>query len=498
MSVHPDPAGTLLEAVRSRRLHRTKTVATVGPASNDPKCLEEMVGAGVNVFRLNMAHGKREDHERAVSNIRGVSRKLNFPIGILVDLAGPKIRLGTVRDGARTVATGEMVTFASDEASAAVDELVCSYSRLAVDARPGDRIMIGDGIVRLQVVSADGKKVVCRVVDGGVIRTRQGVNLPGIRLALSALSSKDIEDAMWAVGIGAEFVSLSFVRQAEEVLDLKKRLREAGSQAMVVAKIEKRESLDQLDSIVEAADVVMVARGDLGVEIEIEKTPLAQKRIIDVCSRLGKPVIVATQMLESMISSRFPTRAEVSDVANAILDGADACMLSGETATGEFPVEAVRMMRRIQEETETVLRGRPSREQAMANGNGRREGDRGGITGVLDAIMLGAAMIARRADAQLVVIASSSAEAAMIKSKQRDFIPTIAVTDNSEVANRISLFWGISPVLMQSLEIHELKDHVRTWLSGEEGLHKGDRVVFVGDTWWIGGHHDTVMIWEVP
>lgn len=447
----------------------------------------------MDVFRLNMAHGKRADHEAAVANIREAGRRSNYPVGILIDLAGPKIRLGQIATESMTLETGATVYFVAGDVPGASNELTCSYQNLTSEVAVGDRIMIGDGIVRLNVESTDGRRAACRVVDGGVIRSRQGVNLPGARLGVSALLPEDIEHAMWATTIDAEFVSLSFVRQASEIRDLKSRLRNQGSLAMVIAKIEKREALDHLDDIVNAADAVMVARGDLGVEIEIEKTPLAQKRIIRTCGRYGKPVIVATQMLESMHTHRFPTRAEVSDVANAILDGADACMLSGETAIGDHPVEVVRMMRRIQVETESALQGRPSRDTGY--GQGSPQVDDSDVT---DAVMMGAALLARRADARLVVIASSNAEAAILKSKQRDFIPTIAVTDQPKMVNRMCLLWGISPLLIESIQLEDLRNRVCQWAKENDSLKSGDRVVFVADTEMWPGIHDTIMIWSIP
>jgi pyruvate kinase len=478
---------------RQPRLNRTKTVATVGPASKSMETLVQLVEAGVDVFRLNMAHGCRSDHMAAVEDIREAGRRCNYPVGILIDLAGPKIRLGQIPEESRTLESGTLVYFVDGDSASGNDELTCSYPNLASEVVAGDRIMIGDAMVRLQVESSDGRRVACRVMDGGIVRSRQGVNLPGVNLGVPALLPEDIDNALWAATIDAEFVSLSFVRRASEIVDLKTRLRQGGSLAMVIAKIEKREALEQLDEIVEVADAVMVARGDLGVEIEIEKTPLAQKRIIRTCGRYGKPVIVATQMLESMHSNRFPTRAEVSDVANAILDGADACMLSGETAIGLFPVEAVKMMRRIQVETESTLQGRPSRD--FAHGNERvRKGD-GAVT---EAVMMAAAMLARRADARLVVIASSSAEAAILKSKQRDFIPTIAVTDQAKVVNRMCLLWGISPLLVETIQLEELRERLCQWAAGNQDLHSGDRVVFVADTALWPGIHDTVMIWSIP
>ena len=478
---------------RQPRLNRTKTVATVGPASRSVEILQQLMEAGVDVFRLNMAHGNRADHEQAVANIREAGRRCNYPVGILVDLAGPKIRLGTIAAESMTLSPGAAVFFVAGDAPSAGNELTCSYQTLANEVVAGDRIMIGDGMVRLNVESTDGQRVACRVVDGGVIRSRQGVNLPGVRLGVSALLPDDIDHAMWAITIDAEFVSLSFVRQASEIKDLKKRLREKGSLAMVIAKIEKREALDNLDEIVKAADAVMVARGDLGVEIEIEKTPLAQKRIIRTCGKHGKPVIVATQMLESMHTNRFPTRAEVSDVANAILDGADACMLSGETAIGDHPIDVVKMMRRIQVETETALQGRPSRDASYEHGSPQVDG-----SDITDAVMMGAALLARRADARLVVIASSNADAAILKSKQRDFIPTIAVTDQPKMVNRMCLLWGISPLLIESIQMEDLRNRVCQWASESRILKSGDRVVFVADTELWPGVHDTVMIWSIP
>ncbi len=474
---------------RRPRLNLTKTIATIGPASRSLEILKQLAEAGTDVFRLNMAHGDRKDHQMAVENIRRACQETRYPAGILVDLAGPKIRLGQLHTDPLVLEPGGHVFFVRGHEPQSANELTCSYESLNDEVAVGDQIMLCDGMVRLQVESRESQRVRCRVVDGGEIRSRQGVNLPGVNLGVSALSPKDRDDALWAAANDIEFVSLSFVRQASEIEQLKQLLRQRGSVAMIVAKIEKREALDNLDSIVEVADAVMVARGDLGVEIEIEKTPLAQKRIIRTCGRRGRPVIVATQMLESMHRNRKPTRAEVSDVANAILDGADACMLSGETAIGEFPVDAVRMMRKIQIETETALAGRPSRDFQES---------RQGENDVTEAVMLGAATIARRAGARLVVIATSDARAVILKSKQRDFIPVIGVTDQPKVVNRMCLLWGVSPVLTKSLELVELQSQVRRWAADNSQLESGDRIVFVADTEMWPGIHDTVMVWSIP
>lgn len=344
---------TLTRTLRPH-LTRTKTIATVGPASNTLETLKNLILEGVDVFRLNMAHGTREDHQAAVEKIRQACMETGVAAGILVDLAGPKIRLGQLHSEPTKLVGGTEVSFVRGTESSRDDELTCSYEPLLDELKVGDQVMIRDGLVRLSVLSCEKDRVVCQVQDGGTIRSRQGVNLPGVNLGIPALLEKDLENAKWAASNDIEFVSLSFVRNADEVANLKQILRDHQSHAMVIAKIEKREAMDNLDSIVREADAIMVARGDLGVEIEIEKTPVAQKKIIKTCGRNGKPVIVATQMLESMHRNARPTRAEASDVANAILDGADACMLSGETAIGEYPIEAVRMMQKIQGETELL------------------------------------------------------------------------------------------------------------------------------------------------
>ena len=366
---------------------RTKTVATVGPACASREMLQTLILEGADVFRLNMAHGGREQHQAMVGEIRAAGEALNTPVGILADLAGPKIRLRELHTDPILLKNGGTVSFVRGNDPQNACEFTCSYEPLLDEIKTGNHIMLCDGLVCLEVESNDGERAICRVVDGGTVRSRQGVNLPDANLGIAALLDVDKDNALWAAENELEFVSLSFVRKAEEIHQLKNLLRQKGSSAMVIAKIEKREALEQLESIVKAADAVMVARGDLGVEIDIEKTPLAQKRIIKTCQQLGKPVIVATQMLESMHDNMRPTRAEVSDVANAILDGADACMLSGETAIGSHPAAAVAMMRKIKHETEQTLAGRPSR---------MIPSDRSNQLNVSDAVVLGAAQIAQK------------------------------------------------------------------------------------------------------
>ncbi len=481
---HP-PFGAALRP----HLTRTKTIATVGPACATQEMLQNLILEGVDVFRLNMAHGSREDHQQAVDNIRAACLHVGMAAGILVDLAGPKIRLGQLHTEPLQLGNGAEVEILKEGEPKQAYELTCTYAPLVDELKVDDEIMLQDGLVRLKVIEKLASRVRCRVIEGGEIRSRQGVNLPGVDLGVPALLEQDRKNAVWAAENEVEFVSLSFVRRAEEIAELKELLQQHASQAMVMAKIEKREAMENLDSIVQEADAIMVARGDLGVEIEIEKTPLAQKKIIRACSRLGRPVVVATQMLESMLKNARPTRAEASDVANAILDGADACMLSGETAIGDYPLEAVRIMRKIQKETEQMLQGRPSR---------MRSAEQVAKQDVTEAVIFGAALIARRVQAKLVMIATEDGNAAIIKSKQRDFIPTLAVTNDPKVVNRMCLLWGVASARLDSLEIGMMREWVEKWAKDTALLESGDRILFVADTEVWEGVHDTVMVWMVP
>jgi len=469
-----------------QNLTRTKVVATVGPASQDVELLTELIQSGVDLFRLNMAHGDETSNGVYIQKIRVAEQRTGLPVAILVDLAGPKIRLGQLHTDPFHFERGSQAEFVRGHESRHERQLTCTYSRLLDEVATGDQIVLSDGLVRLAVVSNDGERVQCEVLDGGVLRSRQGVNLPGVNLSVPALGPADRKHAVWAIRNQIDYLSLSFVRNADEIEDLKALIREHQGTCHVIAKIEKREAFDNLDAIVRSADGIMVARGDLGVEIRIEKTPVAQKQIIQTCQEFGKPVIVATQMLESMHQNRQPTRAEANDVANAILDGADACMLSGETAIGEYPVDAAVMMQRIMRETETLVEGMPS--QVVGNEVMSRYG-------VTEAIVYGAAQVAKRVKAKLVVIATATGEAALVKAKQRDFIPTIALTDSPVALRRMNLYWGITPWfcdnLMQDLSIADL---VNEWSKSEEFLTSGDLVVFVLDNQHWAGVNESIVV----
>ena len=465
---------------------RTKTVATVGPACASVEMLVKLLKAGADVFRINMAHGGREAHELAIANIRAAAEQTGFPAGILIDLAGPKIRLGQLSQDPLEIQNGQKVRFVRGLKSTSDDELTCNYESLVDEVTVGEDIVLADGIVRLEVTEKTADQLTCNVVDGGKIRSRQGVNLPGTNLSVPALGEIDIDNAIWAAGQGVEFVSLSFVRNASDVEQLKKLLADNGSSAFVVSKIEKAEAIDQLDSIVKATDAVMVARGDLGVEIPIEKTPAAQKRIIKKCLQYRKPVIVATQMLESMHTSKQPTRAEVTDVANAILDGADACMLSGETAIGEYPVEAVTMMNKIMGETEIAFSTRSSRMTAHSDPTG---------WDISDGVVFGSAQIARRVSACMVVIASTGTATALLKSKQRDFIPTVCITDDINSYRKMSLFWGVVPVMCPTpIEETKLRTFVNRWAESVTQAKPGSPYIIITDTEVLPGIHDSVLV----
>mgnify|MGYP000033815398 CR=1 FL=1 len=490
---------------------RTKIVATLGPASCSEEAIRGLVEAGVNVFRLNMAHGTLEEHAESLARIRRISDELRRPVGVLADLAGPKIRLGELPDGMTELLEGEEIFFVRGLEGSGPREFTVTYAPFVDELSPGDSVMVADGTISLVVVARTADRVQCRVVQGGTVRSRQGVNLPGVRLSVAAMSADDWRHAEWAAASGIDFVSLSFVRSAVEVKLLKELLRTRGSQAKVVAKIEKREAVEALEMIVDAADVVMVARGDLGVETDVASMPMVQKRIIRVCQRYQKPVIVATQMLDSMQHARRPTRAEATDVANAILDGADACMLSGETAIGEHPRLVVEMMRRIARETEKQYLA--DRWRYM---EGRFMAERGsagvpvqeflpspeflveGLHPITQAVVDGASRIAGELDAKLFVVASKSGLTAIARSKRRGAVPTVGVSDNLATLRQMSLYWGVTPLAgAASTDTGALLDHVCRWAIAEGRIAKGDRILLVAGSGFGTGGHNMALVHEV-
>lgn len=449
---------------------RTKIVATVGPACATVEMLTKMIAAGVDVFRINSAHGNREELAAKLESIRQAEQVAGFPVGVLLDLAGPKIRLGELVQEPLWCEMGATLTFIRGDSSDSPLRLTSTYPRLIDELSAGDSVMLADGTVALRVIEASKNEATCEVVSAGEIRSRQGINLPGVQLSVSAMRPDDVDNAIWGTRAGVDFISLSFVRSAEDVRSLKNLLSSYESKSLVIAKIEKQEALSDLDNIVTAADGVMVARGDLGVEIDVAETPVAQKRIIEKCREKLKPVIVATQMLDSMHHSKRPTRAEASDVANAMLDGADACMLSGETAIGEYPLETVKTMNRILRFTEES--------RLIRDDNSRKPFDR--VHPITSAVAYAATSIAESINAKVVVVATRTGSTAWLKSKERSLIPTLGISNNDETLRRMSLFWGIKPLRVTQLDdTQQLFTEVSRWALDKNLLAKGDQMVFV-------------------
>ncbi len=486
------------------RPSQTKIVATAGPACDTQQQLAELLLAGVDVFRINMAHGNPDDQEPRLAAIRAASEETGHPVAVLADLAGPKIRLGELPGDELTLDVGDTVCFqretdrpipdvghcADDSSETTVHGLTTNYRPLIDELQPGDRVMLADGTVSLEIEAVEKDWARCRVVQPGLIRSRQGVNLPGVKLSASAFGTEDRRNAAWAAKAGIDFVGLSFVRTPDEIRDLKALLAEHGSAARVIAKIEKPEAVERLEEIVEATDGVMVARGDLGVEIDIARVAVVQKQIIAECNRRRKPVIVATQMLDSMQHSRIPTRAEVADVANAILDGTDACMLSGETAIGRFPRQAVEMMHRIALATEPLCRNQPRTRLPDLKGHD--------INPITEATVFAAGRMAEELDAKLVVVASASGATALSMAKNRHWVPTIGVTDSPETLRRMCLYWGMIPMAgAPTADPHALLEHVTDWALDRGMLQSGDRIVLVAGTGLKVTAHNMLVVHEL-
>ncbi len=451
--------------------------------------LARLAESGVDVFRLNTAHGSLPEHEVTRLAIRELSERTR-PLAILVDLAGPKIRLGKLPNDEVDCRKGDRYLFVRGLATDHPYQLTTNYDRLVDELDVGDEVLLADGTVAMVVVETTAEHLTCEVINPGPIRTRQGINLPARKISLPAMTARDRECAVWAAQKEIDYVSLSFVRSPTELRQLRQLLADHGSSAPIIAKIEKPEALNELEAIVNVADGIMVARGDLGVEIDVADVPVVQKEIIATCNRLQKPVIVATQMLDSMQHNARPTRAEVNDVANAILDGADACMLSGETAIGEYPVETVEIMNRIMLSTERILPGRPSRPPLKKSTTGTHP--------ITHSVVYGAAKIAEHLDASLVVIATRSGATALTKSNQRDFAPTVAVSSDPVVLRRMCLYWGITPLPNAPLgDRIELREFIMKWGKADGLLSSGDCVVVVTGTGVAKAAHNLVVVHTV-
>jgi pyruvate kinase len=456
-------------------MRRTKIVATVGPASRSPELLERLVQAGVNVFRLNFSHGTHEEHFAVIRSVREIAARLHRPIALLQDLSGPKIRIGRVKDGALLV-KGARIAITTDTSVEGSAELISTtYAALPRDVAAGDRVLLDDGNLELRVLGVAAERVECEVVDGGPLRSNKGMNLPGIALSTPALTEKDRRDLAFGIQHMVDFVALSFVRQAQDLLLAKELVRSLGAATPVIAKIEKPQALDNLEAILAAADGVMVARGDLGVELGTENVPIAQKRIIAAANAAGRVVITATQMLESMIASPRPTRAEASDVANAILDGTDAVMLSGESAVGQFPVEAVETMARIADYTEEHGAGAIRRRSDARRGD-QPTGPEAPGTPITRSLTRVAASVAEELGCKLIVAFTESGITARLLALHRPRVPVVAMTHEDRVYRQLALSWGVVPVKSEFVENTD-----ELLAAGEERL-KARGLVDKGDT----------------
>ncbi|PYY42322.1 MULTISPECIES: pyruvate kinase [unclassified Curtobacterium] len=446
-------------------MRRAKIVSTLGPATSDYEVVKQIIQAGVDVARLNLSHGDYSVHEANYENVRRAAEELGKPVAILVDLQGPKIRLAKFADGPHELAVGDVFTITTEDVPGTKDVCGTTFKGLPQDVKPGDPLLIDDGRVRLRVLDTDGVRVRTEVVVAGTVSNNKGINLPGVAVNVPALSEKDEADLRWGIRMGADLIALSFVRNAADVERAHQIMDEEGKRLPVIAKVEKPQAVDALEEIIDAFDSIMVARGDLGVELPLEAVPIVQKRAVELSRRMAKPVIVATQMLESMISSPIPTRAETSDVANAVLDGADAVMLSGETSVGEYPVETVRTMARIVESTEDhgLERIAPL---------GTKPRTLGG------AITLAAVEIAEFTEASYLCVFTESGDSARRMSRLRHGLPIIAFTPNETTRRRLAMTWGVRSYLVdRKTHTDELFSQVDDVLIGNGLAVPGDRVI---------------------
>ena len=453
---------------------RTKIVATLGPASSDPQTLGELARAGVDVFRLNLSHGDPSWHEGVFREIRKLAEGEGRPIGILGDLPGPKIRVGSLQGGSMVLETGAEVVVTTRDVEGGAGIIPTTYRDLALDVSPGDTMLLDDGNLELSVLESGDTEVTCRVVVGGTLRDRKGINLPGVKVSAPALTAEDREWARFALDLGIDFLALSFVRRASDLRALRDLMIQAESPALLIAKIERMEALDVIEGILADADGIMVARGDLGAELPPEKVPQIQGQLVAMARSWEKPVIVATQMLESMTRNPRPTRAEVMDVSHAVTQGTDAVMLSGETAVGRHPIKAARMMDRVIRETEGFLWERRAASPSLIPDPAKLP-----PLDLEDAVSRATALLTRDLEVRCIVVFTGSGWTAGKVCAARPQAPILAATPDQEAQRRTSLFWGVEPVAVPSLDAGPNHDQTRR-IALDSGLaEKGDYVLEV-------------------
>ena len=450
---------------------RTKIVSTLGPASEGEEQLSALIDAGVNVFRLNFSHGDHKNKLELIEKIRRIAAEKGSNVAILGDLQGPKIRTGLMKGGFMELVTGSEVVVTTSTVEGEGNIIPTIYENLPKDVKSGDRILLDDGLMDMEVIGVEGQDVRCKVITGGKLKDRKGINLPGTKVSAPALTEKDLEDLEFCVAQKVDFLALSFVRKASDVQHMKDILADKDHVPLIVSKIEKPEAVDNFDSILEMTDAVMVARGDLGVEMSPEKVPLIQKMIINKCNTAGKPVITATQMLESMIGNPRPTRAEISDVANAILDGTDAIMLSGETAAGKYPVEAVSVMDHVARDVEQSRQylGRMVSPEPVCYGK----------QCMTESIGHGACQIAANVGAEAILAFTQTGSTAALVSKYRPNLPIYAMTPNDEVKRRMSLYSGVRAIRVANYDSTELQVMAVEQAVLKAGVVKTDDVVVI-------------------
>jgi pyruvate kinase len=452
----------------------TKIVATLGPASSSKEVLKQMINEGVNVFRLNFSHSKQEEHLKLINLIKELNNELNTHVSILADLQGPKLRVGEIENNRLDLVEGDIITFVTEKCIGTHEKIYMSYAEFPKDVRAGEFILIDDGKLKLEVVNTNKKDTVkAKVLNGGPLSSKKGVNLPNTRVSLPCLTKEDISNANFALDNEVDWIALSFVRTATDILDLKKLIKKKKGHAGVIAKIEKPEALTEIDEIIDLSDGVMVARGDLGVEVPFDQVPLIQKQLVQKCKAQSKPVIIATQMMESMITNFRPTRAEANDVANAVLDGADALMLSGETSVGKYPSETISSMRMIIEYTEQ--NGRPFNKHVLPQ--------EGTPTYLADSICHNAAILASQVKARAILTFTHSGYTVYRIAGHRPETDIYAFTDNEKILRKLSLVWGVRTYYMKTYyQLDDVVEDSVKILKSEKVLHDNDIVVHVGST----------------